>query len=103
MRGGVGGGLFGHPVRQHAGEQEVPGHHDLPRAQQAAPLQALGHVRPGQRDEGGLGQRVVPALPQQPRGLDHVRVGVGSVEPRPTRRTAGVSGPQAATRGRAGR
>ena len=79
MRGGVGGGLFGHPVRQHAGEQEVPGHHDPPRGastEQAAPLQALGHVRPGQRDEGGLGQRVVPALPQQPGGLDHVRVGV---------------------------
>src|SRR6201987_270809 len=61
MRGGVGGGLFGHPVRQHAGEQEVPGHHDPlcagqagPRqasTEQAAPLQALGHVGPGQRDE----------------------------------------------------
>jgi hypothetical protein len=77
VRGGIGGGLFGHPVRQHAREQEVPGHHDPPGAQQAAPLQALGHVRPGQRDEGGLGQRVVPPLPQQPGGLDHVRVGVG--------------------------
>ena len=33
MRRGVPRGLLGHPVRQHAGEQEVPGHHDPPGAQ----------------------------------------------------------------------
>jgi hypothetical protein len=37
VRGGVAGGLLRHPVRQHAGEQEVPGHHDLPGPGQASP------------------------------------------------------------------
>ena len=42
VRGGELGGLVCHPVGQHAGEQEVPGHHDLPCAEQAAPLQGRG-------------------------------------------------------------
>ena len=76
MRRAVFAGLLRYPVRQDAGEQEVPGHDDPAGSQQAASLQAGLHAGVRQRNERRLGERVVPAFPEQPRGLAYLGVGV---------------------------
>src|SRR5713101_6299825 len=90
MRGAVRTGLVSYPVRQDAGEQEVPGHDDLPGPEQPAALQPGGHIGAGQRHECGLSERVVPALPEQPGCLAHlgVRVRVGGAAPGQQQRCA---------------
>ncbi len=75
VRGSPALGLLPHPVREDAGEQEVEGPRSAARPARTA-VQAERDVRRRQRHERGLDARVPASLPQQPRRLVHLGVGV---------------------------
>ena len=69
-------GLLVDPPHQHAGEQEIREHHDLPEAEPARALEQGIDPRGGDAAVADLGPAEAHALPEHARDLGDVAVGV---------------------------